>query len=109
MRTIKENIINIEKRYVSFNVTDSKGREVGAKIVLYELDFIEDAHAQGYYDKAAGHYFAFEPHATRDQLRYGACQPGKYFRDSDMRERAINTYLASARKRATRIAMTSAR
>lgn len=100
MHTIQQNQSASTTQYISFAVVDSKGREVGAIIRTYEVDFIEDAYATCYWEHPAGHFFLFEPRATRDQQRYGACQGWKSFATAAERAQAVQTYLAAARKRA---------
>lgn len=105
MKTIQRNrTTDTAGRYVSFDATDRKGREIGTKVYLFEVDYIEDAEAHVYYTHPTGHYFAFVPHATRDQHHYGALQSTRTFCTADERDKAIEHYLAAAKKRAGKIA-----
>ena len=90
---------------VSFDVVDAKGRAIGSQIKRIEADWVDAAEGAGYGYRTdrRGHWFAFEPHATRDGKRYGAYQGPRWFATVEDREAAIVEYLVQARKRAAKI------
>jgi len=87
-----------------FGNVDRFGRKIGAWIITYEIDFVQ-APPESYsgYTIEAGHYFALRVSATRNGESYGASQPSGHFKTINERQIAINKYLASAQKRATKI------
>jgi hypothetical protein len=105
--TIQRNKSNVGSRYIAFGIADHKCREIGAHIAIWEIDVVtSDApeadapEAMVSDDVPAGHYFAFELHATRDKRSYGVLQHFQLFTSADARETAIATYLSAAKKRA---------
>ena len=100
----KTTIDATETRRISFDIKDSKGREIGARISIRLVNFVahDKGATYGYLVEpdALGEYWEFEPHATRDGGSYGACQSSRRFRLRVTMENAIDKYLADARKRA---------
>ncbi len=96
----------------TFGVCDSRGREIGAQVKLVEATFTEatteELTSRWTYDTAPGTYFQFDPHATRDGVRFGAIPQakgrGENFTTAAERDAAIVKYLAGARKRAAKAA-----
>jgi hypothetical protein len=104
MKTRREDVIgSSETRYFSFGVCDPKGREIGVKVTTWEVHFIEDTTLESWYDREPGRYFAFEPHATRNQQYYGAMQSFRCFTSTEERRHAIEAYVNAARKRAQKV------
>ena len=100
---ISGNFQNKEYKLVSLGYNDPRGRAMGARIFTGEVNFVpapEDA--RSWYNIEPGHYFAFEPHATRDGITYGPIQKLQYFKTEQERFVAIEKYLNSARKRAAK-------
>jgi hypothetical protein len=101
-RTMPQNQIALASRYHAFDVTDARGRTIGAQVITYQVDFVEvPSETQVAYDKPAGHYFAADVRATRNTTPYGASQWPRYFASRADRDQYVATYLAAARKRAT--------
>lgn len=73
-----------EERQEQFGIYDSKGREIGARLMTWEADG----------------RFALVVHATRNDLTFGATQPRRWFDSADDRAKAIERYLSDARRRA---------
>lgn len=102
MRTKPMNPTNMTTVQVDFEVVDSKGRMIGSRITTWECDFVECPDGSGWYSNIApGHYYQYEPHATRDGVTYGAMQGSKMFTTEAERAQAIARYLLGARRRAT--------
>jgi hypothetical protein len=87
-----------------FGVRDRKGRMIGARVFLRELDMVELTDVKdgyyGYNTVEPGHYFVMTVCATRGGASYGASQPRQYFTTAEAREAAMETYFAGAAKRA---------
>ena len=92
---------NYSFEHFDFNMQDKRGREIGAKIMVWDAEFVP-AEKWGCM-MPEGKYLAFEPHATRNGANYGACQRTQYFATEGERAVAINTYLAKAMARAAKI------
>ena len=74
-RTVRRNRTPHEVRWVGFGIRDKRGREIGAAVLTFELDYIPAE--PGYEwatDTPAGHYYGFEVRAARDGEPYGASQ-----------------------------------
>jgi len=100
MLTVQTAPHNLVTTYVSFVVRDTKGREMGADLLTYEVDFVPaPPDAPWGYERAPGHYFAFKPHATRNRQPYGASPPTRYFSTAARRDTAVAAYLSRARRR----------
>ena len=99
------NLITTSNEVIVFGATDSKARVIGAQIKRIEADWIETPQGQyGYVNDRRGLWFGFEPHATRNNQRYGAgLQRHCWFATIEAREAAIAKYLADANKRAAKI------
>lgn len=93
--------LEVEQR--NFGILDSKGREIGAWITIFEIDFEPaiESH-QGYYQVAPGHYFASRTQTTRDGVVYGPSQPMHFSSTVEERAARIAKYLAKARQRAAK-------
>lgn len=89
-----------ETKSEAFGVRDSKGREIGADVYLYNNIRSED-HLSRYRD-AEGNPFAYSPQATRDGSKYGASQTTYFFPTQEARDAAVAKYFSGARKRALR-------
>ena len=97
------NLITTSNEVIVFAATDSKARVIGAQIKRIEADWIETPQGQyGYVNDRRGLWFGFEPHATRNNQRYGAVQQWRWFATIEAREAAIAKYLADANKRAAK-------
>lgn len=101
-RTLPSRPIDRTVRLISFETRDARGREMGAQITRYQIDFVEAPDAQASEQIPPGHYFACHAQATRCKATYGAWQPVRYFPTREAREAYIARYLAAARTRATR-------
>lgn len=90
--------------YYNFDLKDSKGRVIGARIQtkIVEYTAIEGTNLTAYWDIEPGVYFAFIPHATRNGEIYGPVQNERRFKTRLERENAIDKYLKDARKRASK-------
>ncbi len=88
----------------NFGIVDEKGREIGASVHTFEVDFVEvPAGTWGAYNTTAGHYFGFFPRALRAGKGFGAIKPNQLFATASERDAAVAKYLAGARKRASKI------
>lgn len=91
------------KESYSFDVKDRLGREIGAAVWLYHIEYREvpEDTLSGYYDRIApGAYYAFVPHATRNGKCYGASRQEQRHATEAGRRLAIEKYIAGAQKRA---------
>lgn len=94
----------------NFDARDSKGRVIGARASLWEVDFtlIPESEARdlrfGFVRHEPGHFFAFEPHALRDGAAYGSSHGYKTFSSREDRDVAVARYFREAEKRAARAA-----
>lgn len=84
----------------SFNVSDPKGRTIGAIILTSEVTFTLNNSEYGGYLQAPGHYFAARIQNSRGGIRYGASQPSKYFATEAERTVAIAKFVKAMEKRA---------
>jgi hypothetical protein len=100
VKTLEAGRTDATYEYVPFDMYDSKGREIGARLNRYTVRFVNAPDAMCYYRVPAGKYFAVQPHATRDRESYGPCQSSQYFATPEGRDLYIEKYLASAKKRA---------
>jgi len=99
--------IGFDRRLVSFDVRDTKGRVIGAGITTFAQEFTDlpaDPQPTSWSTVPAGFYFCFTPQATRNGLPYGASQNRRRFSTAAERDQAVAEYLADARKRAAKIA-----
>lgn len=99
-RTMPTNKGPVAEAEHSFGVTDRFGRNVGAVVSTFEVDF--ETVERGGYAREPGHYFAFTGNATRNRVQYGAGQSPNYFTTAEERAAAVVKYLAAARKRAVK-------
>jgi hypothetical protein len=101
MKSIIGNKTEATVKQVNFGSNDQRGREVGASIRIYEIDFVPaPENYMSWYNMDAGHYFGLTFHATRNGVGYGPIQPDKYFKTEAERNLAIEKYLAYATKKA---------
>ena len=88
-----------------FDVKDSKGRAIGARVVLFTLTYTEiPEDSSVYWTHAPGTVIAFCPQALRNGQKYGAAQSFVECKDEADREAKIEKYFAGARKRAEKLA-----
>lgn len=93
--------------------TDSKGREIGARVTTYCVAYSVDECSWGGYDTfdaadVAAREFAktpwvFKTQALRNGLDYGATGEARYFATVEERDAAIAKYFKDAEKRAAKI------
>lgn len=94
--------INSVKFSIRFGIADTKGRDIGANVMTYELDFsVSDDQSRGWL-VAPGHYFCARVHATRNGVNYGACQHAQRFTTAEARDAYVAKYLDQAKKRASK-------
>lgn len=94
---------NASSSQTDFSVTDSKGREFGIHVNLWERNVVEREHRtftihDGTLD--VGKWFACCCQTTRAGVRYGACQPEKFFRTNGERAAYVLKRIEQARKNA---------
>lgn len=106
-RSDRQNVQVVSRSF--YPAVDKQMRTIGADAVTYELDYVEATAeelvkfaAYGLSSKAAGHYFAFYPSATRDGHHFGAAKPEQLFSTAAARDAAIDKYFAGAQKRAAK-------
>jgi hypothetical protein len=105
--------MNINERYNEteshhdFAAQDRFGRSIGARVRTFEIDSDGSDYAPWNYAShgllAAGHYFGFWTHATRNGINYGACQHNQYFPTAEARDKAVIKYLRGAQTRADKL------
>jgi hypothetical protein len=96
---------------VAFGVVDRLGREIGAR-AFAERVTVEEVTADDQAgritswprDMRLGDFFTYTPHATRNGSSYGASQSAVWFDTEAERDRGVEKYLDSARKRASKTA-----
>jgi len=105
MRTMRQPATNVATQTFDFGCNDKRGRAMGAEITTYEVDFVEIVENcnGGFYTHVPGHYFAFNPHTTRNGNGYGPVQPDYYFTTVAERQSAIDKYLTNSKKRALKL------
>ena len=91
-----------------FGITDSKGRSVGALLIITTVEYA----ANGYtferpgpfghlgLEVEPGTYYVVQPWATRDGETFGATQPDRRFKTKAGRDAYVTEYLANAERRA---------
>jgi hypothetical protein len=93
----------IEQREQSFGIYDKKGREIGGRYVISQVDFepLPEGSITGYL-QAPGRYIIGCCHALRDGKGYGALHRDTYFASLEEAQAAADKYFASAAKRAAK-------
>lgn len=103
MRSTHSGYTRKAKRVVRFGLLDKQGREIGARIVTFEVTFRpapEDA--RSWQTVAPGHYYGLNVWATRNGVPFGAIQSDRYFSTIAARHKALVKYIADAKKRAAK-------
>jgi hypothetical protein len=104
IRTKRENATEIATVGRTFaDCFDKKGRTVGARVYLQEMDFVDQTeadHGALSYGVKAGHYFAARPTALRGGGSFGAWQGERTFITEDARDEWVSSYFKNAEKRA---------
>lgn len=90
---------NIEAISVNFGVCDRFGRMIGARVTKYEMDYLPTDKDYGF-TVTPGHYFMFDPAATRNGLEYGGWAGHRRFNTAADRDMAVSKYFEDAKKRA---------
>lgn len=92
--------------FVSFDVTDAKGRTIGCVATRFEGDTVTDtterSHSLAKAEEADGHYFYACVEATRNGVRYGASQPDTRFKTAEERDAFITKRVEASRKAANK-------
>lgn len=96
-----------QHEYVSFGLTDARGRAVGARLTRYEFtatrtDEAVNGSCMKLPEGMEGRVYAFAPQATRDGAKYGALQPHRFFPTYIEREAAVVAYLRKSVNRAAK-------
>lgn len=100
---------NVSSRTETFGVKDNKGREIGARVTIFEIEFValnhELAEFERYSPNPSGRVFSYDPTALRNGRPFGAgFQHGGYFATAAERDAAVEKYFKGARKRAEKTA-----
>jgi hypothetical protein len=99
--THKINQTEYHEEYHSFACVDRFNRQIGAWVIIYEVDFIPaPPESNSGFTEKPGHYFSLMAHATRNAIFYGASQHTRYFNTQAERDIAVISYLTNAEKRA---------
>lgn len=100
--TRRANTTKTVRTVTNFDSKDAKGRVIGCRADAYEVDFVEVAPGETGGRMPVGHYFVADVAATRDGVRYGACQPDRYFATAEERDAFIAKRVADSRKAAAK-------
>src|SRR5687767_2683742 len=105
MKTQSSKYYNQSSKSEQYGVVDAKGREIGACVFAFEVDYTEiPEDSLGWSSTPPGHYYGFIPQAQRGGENFGASQCAKLFTTEKERDAAAAKYLAGARKRAPVVA-----
>lgn len=100
----RETTIETTSEVVSFEVSDRKGRDMGALVVLSVVEIVPTGEADPENWKMAqlpeGTLYAGRVHVTRAGETYGSWQSARYFTTAEARDAFVEQRLADARKRA---------
>jgi len=103
LKVTKDNTTTATHSARDFGCVDSKGRTIGARVAVFEFDFVEAAPGGSYWNYArVGHVFAFVPQALRAGKDFGAYAGERWFDTAEARDAAIEKYFADAAKRAAK-------
>lgn len=108
--TVNRDYASVQTRRADYNARDSKGRQIGSLIecvtALYVASDEGGLASRGILDgrivNVPGTFFEYRAWATRNGLPYGATQAWRAFRTKEERDKAIETYVAGAQRRANK-------
>lgn len=97
MRTIETAREQISKTIFTNGTKDNKGREIGMMVLVAKITLVPNPNPKdlnGTYSLAVGDWFCVYAQATRDSVRYGACQAHKYFKT----QAEVDAYIEKRKK-----------